>query len=94
MNSQLFYNYIADYKDRSGKDYYNVFKIPSFCVTDEQDGARYIKAALINDGYTPLAIVNVAGDYSMEELQQLADGKLYPRNVLVDNLKQSPIKPI
>lgn len=31
MNIQLFYNYIADYKDRSGKDYYNVLRIQNYC---------------------------------------------------------------
>lgn len=92
MNIQLFYNYIADYKDRSGKDYYNVFKIPSFGVTDEQDGAKQIKAFLIGKGYTPEIIVSVKGNYTLEELQQLAAGKLYSRQTLIDSLKQSPIQ--
>lgn len=44
MNSIFsFYNYIADYKNRSGEDFHNEFQIPKSAVKDETDGALCIK---------------------------------------------------
>lgn len=92
MNNNLFYNYIVDYIDRNGKDYYNIFQIPSFCVTNEQNGARQIKAMLINQGHTPKIIVCAKGDYSMDELKLLAEGRLYSKQTLIEGLKNAPIE--
>lgn len=93
MNSIFsFYNYIADYKNRSGEDFHNEFQIPKSAVKDETDGAKQIKAFLIGKGYTPEIIVSVKGNYTLEELQQLAAGELYSRQTLIDSLKQSPIQ--
>lgn len=91
MNKQPFYNYIADYKIRSGEDFFNVFQIPCVCVKNEQDGARLVKQFLIKQGYAPEIIVNVSGNYTLDELQLIAEGKLYSKQMLIDCLKHSPI---
>lgn len=50
MQKNLFYNYIADYKDRSGNDLHNIFQIPTFAIKDEQDGAMAVKGLLLANG--------------------------------------------
>lgn len=52
MQKNLFYNYIVDYKDRSGNDLHNIFQIPTFAIKGEQDGAMAVKGFLLANGYT------------------------------------------
>ena len=86
-----FYNYIADYTDRNGKDFHNEFQIPKSAVKDETDGARSIKGYLLNNGYIPRIIVCVKGNYTMAELKRLAEGKLCPRETLINCIKAAEI---
>lgn len=81
MQKNLFYNYIADYKDRSGNDLHNIFQIPTFAIKDEQDGAMAVKGLLLANGYTPVAIFSVRGDCTMEELARMTEGKLYSKKI-------------
>lgn len=50
MQKNIFYNYIADYKDRSGNDLHNIFQIPTFAIKGEQDGAMAVKGFLLANG--------------------------------------------
>lgn len=55
MNSIFsFYNYIADYKNRSGEDFHNEFQIPKSAVKDETDGALCIKDFCLKTDTHPL----------------------------------------
>lgn len=91
MQNTLFYNYIADYRDRNGKDFYNTFQIPTFQLKDETDGAKSVKGYLLNNGYIPRTIVCVKGNYTMAELKRLAEGKLCPRETLINCIKAAEI---
>lgn len=91
MQKNLFYNYIADYKDRSGNDLHNIFQIPTFAIKDEQDGAMAVKGFLLSNGYTPMVIVSVTGDYTMDELERMAEGKLYSKEFLADCIRGAQV---
>ena len=89
MNSILtFYNYIADYKDNSGENFYNEFQIPKAAVKDETDGAKALKVMLEKQGFIVTAITFIKGNYTLEELSLLAEGKLISK----EDLKASIIK--
>lgn len=93
MNSILsFYNYIADYKDNSGENFYNEFQIPKAAVKDETDGALCIKDFLLEKGYTPVAILNIKGNFTMAELRKIADGKMFSHKTLTDSIKKAEFK--
>ena len=43
-----------------------------------------VKGFLLANGYTPMVIVSVTGDYTMDELERMAEGKLYSKEFLAD----------
>ena len=89
MNSIFsFYNYIADYKNRSGEDFHNEFQIPKSAVKDETDGALCIK----ENGYTPVVILNIKGDFTMAELKKISEGKLFSHKTLTESIKKAEFR--
>jgi hypothetical protein len=93
MNSIFsFYNYIADYKNRSGEDFHNEFQIPKSAVKDETDGALCIKDFLLENGYTPVVILNIKGDFTMAELKKISEGKLFSHKTLNESIKKAEFR--
>lgn len=81
------YNYVADYKTADGQDRHQSFQMPSFSVSSPADGARALKHMLIKQGYAPVAIVYIKGNYTIAELDAMADGKApIPREAV--NIKE------
>lgn len=69
MNSIFsFYNYIADYKNRSGEDF------------------------LLENGYTPVVILNIKGDFTMAELKKISEGKLFSHKTLTESIKKAEFR--
>lgn len=89
-----FYNYIADYKDSSGNDFHNEFQIPKSTVKDETDGALCIKDFLLENGYTPVAILNIKGDFTMAELKKISEGKLFSSQTLRESIEKAEFLPL
>lgn len=93
MNSIFsFYNYIAGYKNRSGEDFHNEFQIPKSAVKDETDGALCIKDFLLENGYTPVVILNIKGDFTMAELKKISEGKLFSHKTLTESIKKAEFR--
>lgn len=72
----MFYNYITNYQDKYGQDLHRCFKVPTFCVRSAEDGVRGLKEMLEQQGHIPIFIVQAKGEYSFEELNAMADGKI------------------
>lgn len=89
-----FYNYIADYKDSSGNNFHNEFQIPKSTVKDETDGALCIKDFLLENGYTPVAILNIKGDLTMTELKKISEGKLFSPQTLRVSIEKAEFLPL
>lgn len=84
----LFYNYVADYKDKQGNSYYKAFQIASFTVGSPKDGAKALKIMLEEQGFIMTAITIIKGNYTLEQLSLLAEGKLVSK----EGLKASILK--
>lgn len=82
----MFYNYVVDYKNKDDQNLHRCFKIPTSCVRSAEDGARGLKEILERQGHIPFLIVEITGEYSFEELNAMADGKMkIPAEALIGN---------
>lgn len=76
------YKFITDYRNADGKDYHQCFAItgvPDNRVSEferRKGVAEYLKYSLIFQGCTPTRIVLANCDLTLDELQDLTDGKL------------------
>ena len=82
------YNYVVDYKDKQGKDYNQAFQIANFIVGSPKNGAKALKVMFEEQGFIIVAITFIKGNYTLEELSLLAEGKLISK----EDLKASIIK--
>lgn len=78
--NQLFYNFMADFKTKSGADRHQCFQIPTISVRDNEEAVQALSEYLKHCGYIPIAIVEVSGNLSMQDLQNIQDGKNLPQN--------------
>lgn len=84
----ILYNYVVDYKDKQGKDYNRAFQIAAFTVGSPKDGAKALKEMLEEQGFKTIAITFIKGNYTLEQLSLLAEGKLVSK----EDLKASILK--
>lgn len=73
--NQLFYNFMADYKTKTGADMHQCFQMPTIFAENGEEAAQLLIEQLIQRGYTPIVIVEVSGNLSMIDLQNIQDGK-------------------
>lgn len=78
--NQLFYNFMADFKTKSGADMHQCFQIPMIFVRDDEEAVQALSEYLKNCGYISTAIIEVSGNLSMQDLQNIQDGKNLPLN--------------
>lgn len=78
--AQLFYNFMADFQTESGADRHQCFQIPTISVRDDEEAVQALSEYLKHCGYIPIAIVEVSGNLSMQDLQNIQDGKNLPQN--------------
>lgn len=64
-------NLVADYLERDGRWCHQAFQTPA--VNSPYIAARAVYDLLVSWGCTPACIGQVMGDYSLEELRELAD---------------------
>lgn len=64
-------NLVADYLERDGRWCHQAFQAPA--VNSPYIAARAVYDLLVSRGCTPACIGQVMGDYSLEELRELAD---------------------
>lgn len=64
-----FHRFIADYKDSNGNDYHQVLIVPDFFGQIPSKKALHgVKDVLEGQGYHVVAITEVFGNYSFEDL--------------------------
>lgn len=71
--TKLFFNFIADYKTASGMDMHGAFKALAIPGMTERAAAQMLADDLRNKGYTPTSILGIDGDYTLQELNTIAD---------------------
>lgn len=69
-------NLVVDYLERDGRWCHQAFQAPA--VNSPFIAARAVYDLLVSRGCTPACIGQVMGDYSLEELRELADATPEP----------------
>ena len=58
------------------------------------DGPLCIKDFLLENGYTPVAILNIKGDFTMAELTKISEGKLFSPQTLRKSIEKAEFLPL
>lgn len=67
-------NIISDYKDKAGRDFHEVDQILG--TDDATVAGRLVLNRLRSSGYTPTALLQVFGNFSINDLQRMADNQV------------------
>ena len=95
MKSKIcMFNFIVDYKTKDGQDKHQAFQVFALKGMTKVSAANLITDQLKKQGYYPTSVLIINGDYTLPELEAMADNPViaeqYLKNFEIKNAQFIP----